>query len=173
MKSQALHRSARLYVLCTSGLPLPCSYLVSHSATPFSGCTACFQSHDQDDSKHSPASRCLLLLIPQSGTLFPRCFHGFLLNLFQVFAQMSPYQWDFFGHPIQISIPNHTSAPPRLLPCLLFHCSTHFYHLIEHILLYVPSKSKDHVFFLIPSFHGNYVTHDNSYILQQTLTEAA
>ena len=156
-------RVARFFPFPTSCLTLP---------SLFSGCTACFQIRDQNDSKHSPASRYLLLLIPQSGTLFPRYFHGLHLNLFQVFAQMSPYQWDIFGHPIQISIPNHTSAPPCLLSCFLFHRSTHFYHLIKHILLYVPSKSKDHVFFLITSFYGNYVTHNNSYILQQTLTEA-
>lgn len=65
-----------------------------------------------------------------------------------------------------------TPVLPYHSPCFLFHCSTRFYHLIWHTLLYIPSKSKDHVFFLISSFHGNYVTHDNSYILQQTLTEA-
>lgn len=42
---------------------------------------------------------------------------------------------------------------------------------IAYIFFYIFSKSKDRVFFLIPSFHGNYVAHDNIYILQQTYDE--
>lgn len=110
VKSQPLHRSARPDMLCTRGSPLSLSHLIPHSPTLCSSSTACLHS------KHSPASRHLLWLIPQSGTLFPRCLHGFLLNLFQVFAQMSPYQWGFSYHPIQISTPNHTSTPIPFIP---------------------------------------------------------
>ena len=174
-KTQQLQGPPRPHEHCIWGFSGPSLTLsvAQQSQSLHSGCRARSCVCEQEYSKYAPAARRLLLLIPQSGLLFPRRLHGlcsnvqipfrFLLKchlISEAFFLFTPrYKYQVPPTPV-LSIPfllpsispQHLVSPPDI-PYI-------FIHFLNGI-----------VFSIISSFHGNCVTHDNSYILQQTLME--